>query len=239
MTICIYTGRPGSGKSLHAARLIINALKNDKRPVLTNFEVKHDENWRGRATCVENRVLTADYLVCFARDTWRVHEFKEDGILLVIDEAQLLFNSRNWQDSNRMEFLQFMSQHRKYGYQIVLIAQSDIMIDKQFRTLIEYETIHRKVSNYGAFGGFIKFLAMREVFVTSTYYYEQKNHRVDSTWYFYSKKAASIYDSYKSFDMANDLPLEHESYEKPNFILPKQKRDSGAPVGAPLPDMMV
>ena len=46
----------------------------------------------------------------------------------------------------------FFSQHRKYGYDVTLIAQFDRMIDKQLRGLIEYEYIHRKLSNYG-FGG--------------------------------------------------------------------------------------
>lgn len=238
MTIYLYSGRPGSGKSLHAAKDVMYDLKNDRKPVITNFEVRHDESWKGHSTYVPNCDLSAEYLCDFASDTWRVRDFAEDGILLVVDEAQLLWNSRNWQDNNRMEFLQFMSQHRKFGYKIILIAQSDIMIDKQFRTLIEYEVFHRKASNYGAFGRLIKLLCFGEMFIASTYYYEQKNVKLDTQWYRYDKKAAAIYDSYKTFDQKM-AQLSHVQDEKPVFHNPYLGQESGTPAGVPLPGSMV
>ena len=76
----------------------------------------------------------------------------EDQILLVIDESQLIFNARDWQKAGREKWLSFFSQHRKYGYHIILVAQFDRMIDRQIRSLIEYEYVHRKVGNYGIKG---------------------------------------------------------------------------------------
>jgi hypothetical protein len=43
---------------------------------------------------------------------------KEGEILLLIDEAQLMFNSRKWQNISRQGWLSFFSQHRHYGYPI-------------------------------------------------------------------------------------------------------------------------
>ena len=37
------------------------------------------------------------------------------------------------------------SQHRKLGYRVILIAQFDRMLDRQIRSVLEYEYIHRKV----------------------------------------------------------------------------------------------
>lgn len=200
MTIWLYSGTPGSGKSLDAMRKIKNALKYQKKDVIANFEVIVDESWKGNFTYLPNNELSAANLVNFAVDYWSSRKFKEDGILLVLDEAQLLWNSRNWQDKSRMSFLQFMSQHRKYGYKIILIAQSDIMIDKQFRTLIEYECNHRKLGNYGKFGFFFKLLFLGEIFYSCTYYYMQ-NVKVGGEWFRYNKKVASMYNSYTTFDL--------------------------------------
>ena len=38
---------------------------------------------------------------------------------------------------------------------MILIAQFDKMVDRQFRALFEYEYVHRKVSNFGVVGWLI------------------------------------------------------------------------------------
>lgn len=197
----IYTGRPGSGKSLHACRDIRDALKYKKIPVIANFEIGVErEDWSSRVTYLPNSGITADYLVGFARDYWSGRKFKEDGILLVLDEAQLLYNSRLWNESGRMEMLQFYSQHRKYGYKVILIAQSFDMIDKQFRTLIEYEVNHRKVSNYGLWGAVMRLVAFGEIFYACRYY-ALSHTKLDGQFFRYSRKVARMYNSYSTFEM--------------------------------------
>lgn len=47
-----------------------------------------------------------------------------------------------------MEWIKFFTQHRKLGYNFIVISQSDRMIDKQIRSLFEYEIKHRKVNNF-------------------------------------------------------------------------------------------
>lgn len=201
--IVLYSGRPGSGKSYHSLKRIRRALKKG-RDVIANFEVNCDDNWKGRFTYLPNSSVTAGNLVAIASDYWNSHQFKEDGLLAVFDEAQLLWNSRNWKDSDRMSFLEFMSQHRKYGYEILLIAQADIMIDKQFRTLIEFECNHKKVASFGALAKFMRICAGGELFYAKTTYYQQ-NLKVDGEWIRYSPKIARMYDSYKTFDKAQAL----------------------------------
>lgn len=143
MSIEVYTGVPGSSKSLHAAgniREILNAPRREQ-PVIANFRLAQDapvlkpENFH----YIPNDELSSDRLIDFAHDFWRsgVHPFTEDYIHLYVDEAQLLFNSRRWSDRSRMSYLEFLSQSRKYGYRVVMIAQSAMMIDNQFRMLID------------------------------------------------------------------------------------------------------
>lgn len=203
MTITLFSGTPGSGKSYHACRCIRDTLKYKKRDVIANFGVVVDEDWAGNFTYRPNSDLSVDYLVSVAAYTWASRPFKEDGILLVIDECQLLFNSRTWSDKDRMKWLQFFSQHRKYGYKVIFIAQNDVMVDKQFRVLIEYEVNHRKLGNYGLFGFILKCVLLGEYFMCVKYYYGL-SERLESNLIRYSKKVASMYNSYTAFETAAD-----------------------------------
>lgn len=209
--LLLYTGTPGSGKSYHATRDIYDAITIKKIPVVANYSLDLGgvEGADERFNYCENSKLTPDFLVAFAHDYWGDHEFKEDGILCVVDECQLVWNSRTWDDdrgigkkyadSLRMKWLEFFSQHRKYGYKIILIAQDDCMIDKQFRVLLEYEVNHRNCSNYGLFGFLLNAFTFGKHFLAVRYYYGKKD-RLDSSFIRFRKKYSRLYNSYKAFE---------------------------------------
>lgn len=198
MTIELYTGTPGSGKSFDACRTIYRALRRGQE-VITNFEVRPSENSKGSVNCYANNELNPGVLITFAVDYWSSHEFKEDGILIVIDECQLLWNSRLWdRDPFRMQWLELFSQHRKFGMRIILICQSDIMIDRQFRTLVEYEVRHIKVGHLGLLGMIMRLFTFGELFYAKSMYYGEKV-KVDSYFFRYSKKIAAMYDTRNTF----------------------------------------
>lgn len=71
---------------------------------------------------------------------------------LYLDEAQLLLNSRTWKDN--FGFIEFFTQHRKLGWDVYLIAHDIDMIDKQVRSLIEYEARLRNLNKVKPFGLF-------------------------------------------------------------------------------------
>ncbi|TSK07937.1 MAG: hypothetical protein FPO08_01095 [Geobacter sp.] len=67
-----------------------------------------------------------------------------EGIgLLLLDECQLVFNSRKWEKN--MVWIEFFTQHRKLGWDVVLIAHDIQMIDAQIRPLAEYESRFRNM----------------------------------------------------------------------------------------------
>ena len=144
----IIRGIPGSGKSLHLARDIFYDLNGKKdRLVICNFPVnlsglKHPD----RFFYIPNNELKPDKVIDLALSHFEGKCIKENDVCLYIDECQLLFNARSWNEEGRSDWLSFFSQHRKYGVFCVLIAQFDEMIDKQIRHLIEYEVLHRKVT---------------------------------------------------------------------------------------------
>jgi len=70
-------------------------------------------------------------------------KYSEGNGLLILDEAQLVFNSRKW-DKN-MGWIEFFTQHRKLGWNVILIAHTIEMLDSQIRPLAEYESRFRNM----------------------------------------------------------------------------------------------
>jgi len=197
--ISLYSGTPGSGKSLHCARTI-QAWARIGDPVIGNFEVSLPEKFRkAKYHYVSNQDLTPQFLIEFSREWFENHRFSERGILLVIDECQLMFNAREWNIYGRAEWLSFFTQHRKYGYDIILIAQFDRMVDRQIRSLIEYEYVHRKMSNFGLAGKILSLIFGGNTFICVKRWYPLKE-KIGSEIFHARKSLYSIYDSYSTFE---------------------------------------
>lgn len=204
----LYTGTPGSGKSLDAAhdiRMALSKIRGVDQPVIANFDINTTGLKRPQAFhFYENSELTPDLLTAFADDFWTSVDrpFSEDYLTLVLDECSILFNARSWmskgragKNDSRMDWLEFLSQHRKYGYKIILISQSAKMIDNQFRMLCEYEINHRKVSNMGMAGAAIG-AAFRGLLFMRVKYLFQTNERLGMSLMLGNKRDMAIYDTY-------------------------------------------
>lgn len=198
----LYSGTPGSGKSLHTASRLYYWLRLG-RPAICNFELNLDKvsknnSRRLKFRYVPNDQLTPEYLISYAASYWHGGAIKEEAILLVIDECQLMFNAREWDAKGRAKWLSFFTQHRKFGYHIILIAQFDRMIDRQIRSLIEYEYIHRKVSNYGLRGFLLSIFMGGHVYVAVKVWYPLKE-TIGHEFFRGRKKLFRLYDTYGSF----------------------------------------
>lgn len=203
----LYSGTPGSGKSLHIARDIyyyLNTMKDYL--VICNFEidlnrVKHEE----RFVFIDNNDISASSIISLCIEHFKDRPVVENEVILIIDECQLLFNTRDWARADRRGWLSFFSQHRKYGIRCKLVAQYDEMIDKQIRALIETEYLHRKVTNYGVIGFFIwLFMFGKELFVAQEYWYPI-NKQTGYSFFTARKKYYTLYNTFNTFnsDMLN------------------------------------
>lgn len=201
--IYLYSGTPGSGKSLHVARDIRDALRLKRSPVIANFVINPKTRGIERFTFVPNVALNPGFLYSFARKFWQGRKVREDSILLVIDEAQLVFNSRSWSQGERMAWIEFFSQHRHFGFKIVLIAQFDRMLDRQIRCLIEIEVNHRKLSNYGLKGLLMSLPFGGKLFIAVSYYYGLGD-KVGTSFLLPRRAYFRLYDSYNKFDRVPD-----------------------------------
>ncbi|WP_139653014.1 zonular occludens toxin domain-containing protein [Raoultibacter phocaeensis] len=204
--IYLFTGTPGSGKSLHQARDIRDALRRG-RPVIANYAVNVDciRGCKGEFVYMDNDDLTPAALIDYARNFWRTsgRRFRESTIKLYIDECQLLFNARTWHDKSRSEWVKFFTQHRKYGFDIYLVAQFDRMIDRQIRNLIEYEYNHRSLANFGTLGFLFSLLVGGRAFCGVKTWY-QHTDRLGSVWLLPLRRYTRIYDTFNLFD---DVPV--------------------------------
>ena len=197
MTVYLFTGTPGSGKSLHMARLIYWRQRRGI-PTIANFDIRKECINEGYFESIDNGDLTPQVLQDFALDAYERNLCKrrEGAVNLFIDECQLLFNARQWNDSKRPDWIKFFSQHRKLGFDVYLISQFDTMIDKQIRALIEYEVKHRKMNNYGRIGRFVGFITRKPVIVCVNYWYPM-GQRLSSETFVGTKRYFEMYDTNK------------------------------------------
>ncbi len=194
--INLFTGTPGSGKSLDMARYIYS-FNRQKKPVICNFEINKKLLYHPELFIyIDNSNLSVDFLKDFARNYYNGDSVRESSIILVIDECQMLFNSRDWSKPDRQEWNKFFQIHRHFGFDIYLVTQFDTMLDKQIRSLVEYNYIHRKVKNYGIKGYFLSVLMLSpSLFISVKYWYPMKE-KIGSEFYKGRKKYYQLYDTF-------------------------------------------
>lgn len=200
--IRLYSGLPGSGKTYSSLRLMRRAVS--RKPVFSNIMLSDAFFVKGRRDYRDNyhfydfneHMLEPGGLVAFSRDYFAGRKVVEGGILLVVDEAQMFFNSRTWNGRERMDWLSFFSYHRHYGYDVLLITQSDRMLDRQLRMLIEYETVHRKVTNFNILFNVLAWLTFHRAMFVAVDYWHGARQRVGFSFFFLSRRYMGYYDTH-------------------------------------------
>lgn len=208
----LYSGTPGSGKSFHATQKIYYLLRAKKR-VISNYDINLDacrqnflQYWAsklfrckikgtkhlGEFCYKSNAELTVGFLKEYARKN---HNRRKEGqTTVVIDECGIIFNPRTFRQSDRLEWIEFFSLHRHYGYNFILISQTDRMLDRQIRGFLEYEHRHRKVNNFGIGGLVLSLFCMGSLFVDVKLWYGLRE-KVGADWIRYSHRISSLYDT--------------------------------------------
>ena len=98
--ISLYSGTPGSGKSLHLARTVRDSLKFNC-PVIGTFHINNEMLWKNSPypyTYINIYDLTPRFLLDYYENNKRyIKRGVENSFLVCIDECQRIFNSRTWQ----------------------------------------------------------------------------------------------------------------------------------------------
>lgn len=157
----------------------------------------------------ENSQMTVERFVNYCYQHHKYREMMMDGVpqrayfedqtLIIIDEAQILFNCRDFGDRGRMEWCKFFSQHRHYGFNFILIAQHERMLDRQIRYLIEVFVQHRNLKYFNIFAKILSLIAGGSLFIY-LYRWQGCKDIMSRDFSRYKLRIASIYNSYLTFD---------------------------------------
>lgn len=199
--IYLYSGTPGSGKSFHVCKDILFKLKVKNEHVVSNMHINTQFIKNKKAVdhfyYIDNDKLTPEILILFSQKYLK--HGKENQCLLVIDECAIKFNCRDFDRKDRSQWITFFQQHRKLGYNVILVSQNDRLIDRQIRAFIEYEVKHRQVRNYKAFGFILALLCGGSLFCAVTYWYGMKE-RISAEWIPYRRSVSKMYDTYFMYE---------------------------------------
>lgn len=207
--IKLLSGRPGSGKSYNMAKLIAEALLRGQN-VITTVPIDIDYISRGGRRKLGIYLYKSIHDIT-PEDIYKFmikHHKKGDEVQtkLFLDECQMIFNSRHWNQPGRMEWLRLFTIHRHLGFDVFLITQSDSFLDKQIRPLIEIEIKHKKVNTLAWWFPLTVFVHREEL------YSSQGKHKLYNSLVFCRKKVFRTYDSYTTFN---------EIYEKYKHLVPE------------------
>lgn len=123
--------------------------------------------------------------------------------ILIFDECQKIWNTRTWNRNDRLDWIEFLTQFRKWGYDCILISQNENMIDKQIRgAVIEHKILHRNVSRFKGIGKLMSLPFGGNLFVCveSDYTMSSKSAaKIRSYFIFGSNKYFDIYDTTQIF----------------------------------------
>lgn len=233
--IQLYTGTPGSGKSLHAVHEIRSDLFFGKYVISTMFvdvdmvfytrfqrflfkhfgfrpkqkNLKNDprkQNFR----YIDILKITPDYLYNFAA---KYHEAgKEHQTTVYLDECVAIFsptvigdNVKAWNDWDK-----FFRVHRHLGFDVVLIPQSQRLISRKVIEYCEYEVRHYNRKYHGSFGMFLS-LFVGGLFSYSVCWRGVRSKPLSQGWLTYNRYYGSLYNSYCLFD---DTLLPYQQKQK-------------------------
>jgi hypothetical protein len=200
----MYTGAPGSFKSYHATErgiLKIGAFKNNH--VVANFPIRPRKNGkadRGEWLFVPDDQMSAKLLI--KRSLEKGYFGHEGSCLLIIDEAGITFNSRDWQTKalDRLAWIKFFALSRHFGYDCILITQSDRMLDRQIRNLCEFNVKHVNLRNHWA----LKLIVWWKVFMAVSFW-SAGNFRGTAQVGIFKPWIAKRYDTIRAFDTSPDM----------------------------------
>lgn len=168
------------------------------RNVISNFPMDFSPiklKKRGLFEYWSNDKITPENLLKFAKE----HHKKgyNAQTVVIIDEASTMFNSRDFGRADRLQWINFFANHRHFNFDFILVTQSDKMLDKQIRGLIEQEIRHRAVANYNFFT-FIFSKIVKGVYATVEYWYPCRM-RNGGSFHKFDRKKASCYDTMALF----------------------------------------
>jgi hypothetical protein len=139
MAVYAVQGKLGTGKTKFCVWMAKQAMFYGRR-VAGNLDIKLEKlspRKPGRYVRIPDKPTAFD-LDAIGHGNPNSYDESRNGVL-ILDELGTWLNSRSFQDKNRVELLDWLIHARKKGWDVYLIVQDVVMIDKQVReALVEY-----------------------------------------------------------------------------------------------------
>jgi len=150
-------GRPGGGKSYEIVKYqVIPTILNDKRKVVTNIPIQldHIEKIHGKEYAELVDLIDGNFHDFAGKrpfshvddflkyDDWRNE--KGQGCLFIVDEAHLSIGR-----TADNAVLEYLSMHRHYGHDIIVVTQNQRKLHRDLRDMIEVAYHCSKMAAYG------------------------------------------------------------------------------------------
>lgn len=165
-------GFPGSGKTYYALDRALKAMKKGYT-VYSNFGITGSE------------LITPKTMFDVAPKS-----------LVILDEAQLWFGSRNWRDFGD-EYMQFFSQTRKIDITLLWISQVEGSVDKTIR---DRTHLAHKMEAFGK-GIFGHPIAFRATTYSGAVNVDKDKFEMYKSWLRFKKEVANAYDTNEILQM--------------------------------------
>jgi hypothetical protein len=196
--IYLLTGQPGAGKSTIAVQHAIFRYASNGRRVVANFPIDFAPVCR-RA---DSKLSAASVWVLPDRPTRAdLDAIGEGGPdeervgLLIVDEAGTWLNARTWQGQDRESIIDWLTQSRKRRWDVILVAQAVVMLDKQVREAVcECVAKIRRLDRLKVLG-----MAMPRIHIAIVRYGVDANAPVVERWIYRGKEAQKCFGSYRLF----------------------------------------
>ncbi len=145
-------GRPGSGKTHDAVKNdLIPALLLGRR-VYSNIDGLQTSEaqlaWREVFGVTDEQI--AGFRCLDNSEVLYFWDIVEPGSLIILDEVQRHFDSKEFMTESNKQFGKWASTHRHFGFDVVLISQKIGRIEKSVRDLIDFTYVFTKVRSLGS-----------------------------------------------------------------------------------------
>lgn len=218
--IDLWTGTPGSGKSLHMAHQIRGDLRWNKFVISTSaidtglcfmsgiserlFNISNGKIRRTKYDKRQNNFyyidindVSPEYLYEFAA---RHHKFGvEHQTVVYLDECVAIFSPTVLTEKNWNAWDTFFRKHRHIGFDVVLIPQSPRLISRKIREYAEHETKHFNRKNHGMFGLLMSMIC-GGLFSYSVNWRGARDAPLSQGFFTYKPLYGQMYNSYCMFD---------------------------------------
>jgi len=210
MSIYVYGGLPGSGKSTKLARKALESLQNNEK-IFKKYGYR-------RKTAVNfplSRKLKSkykDYIIEWS-DPNEIMEFVDTDIF--IDEIAIYFDAQNWADISQ-DVKKWLRLHRHYGIKIYGVAQDFDTIDVSFRRLVNelymlYRLAGTKEPSPHLPKSTLPWVWSLQKEVDPITYGEKKEEYkfIGTSWNLFRRKDFAIFDTRAKFVTNNVVPMKH------------------------------